>query len=1270
MVTLDQKGEAVVKIDTKEIENNPRNIVTIRTEYIGPSGNPVVAAKNALVYSGNYGLFLTGERKYSHRSGNELKLPILLKKFGTQDVGNIELSVDISRHKWEKGDDGRYKKIEEDLEDQKIKTNNQGEAQIKYTPEKKGTYKFKVTGTDDLNNKIEKEFSAWVYSDKPSYRGISNCYYYYCTDTRVGRDSLSIFTEKDNYSPGDKAEIKIITNTPERDVLLTFQGGYAHRYFTVYLDDNETTHEFELLPSDLPNIYVSAYGFSNSLADYTTHKINMNTDSKKLNVEITPNDYKYGPGESATVDIKTTDEEGKGISSEVSLWLVDKAIFELSSKNLGNIFKTYWDVRENNTIFGHSLEGIREYSPGGRGGCFTGDMKVLMSDGSEKPIKDIVVGEQVKTFISPNNENKTSATVKNVTKTKVNGYLLINGHLKVTPEHIMFVNDTWKEAGDIQIKDVLLNKNKEKVFVSSIEWNTAKVDVYNLEVEKYHTYIIGSYWVHNEKGGEPRDTFEDTAYWNPRIITNDEGEARVTFTLPDNLTTWVLSSVGATKDTRVGQNTNEIMVTNDIIVRPIVPNVIYDKDKIYLSALVQNFTEQPKELKTLLEYNGEEVPNRDNDVLQVKPTETQQVYWEFEPTDKDENALFKFYAYDTTNEEEGDVVELNVPVLPYGYKKQTSFSSIKPTTYNFSLAEMSDEDELVVELDISSTILGSLPSAMKYLVQYPYGCIEQTTSRFVPVVIARENPQIINPADISDDLDEMLEKGLKRLSQLQNDDGSWSWWNLGNSNIFITSYVLEYLQRTANLGIEVDEEMLSSAKNYIKKQNNQSQNNKETEIISMYALSILNEEIIYPEISGLENVNDDLLALAVLSNVRNGHLNKDTNGMALLESKAKITENQAHWNKGSNLRFGGNTTSTAYALKALVEGDGDEELISKTVEYLIRNKNKRYWRNSFSTAQVVDALSKYSIESNELSPNFSYNVKLNDETVSSGSFNEAFEKVSLDIKEKVLLSDQNTLEVEKNGEGNIFSTLSIKELVKDENVSEQDNGLIVKRYYKNKTERNKSFVPGDTVEVILHISGSDANQEYLVVEDKLPSGFIPINEKLDNVIKQKGRNRRYYRQSVEYSKNGAILFQSNYSGSTIFSYKARVVNEGTFLVSPAYSELMYNPQINGISNSELLTVSTNRTDRDEGTIPAEYDYRKRTVTKLPTKKGTSTEVIYADLAALGFILGSLLTLRNPENREKLVNRVYQLITKTKEFLNKKLKRDIKDSDNGDSDEDQ
>ena len=68
-----------------------------------------------------------------------------------------------------------------------------------------------------------------------------------------------------------------------------------------------------------------------------------------------------------------------------------------------------------------------------------------------------------------------------------------------------------------------------------------------------------------------RSEFEDTALWEPTVVTDAAGQAVVSVKLPDNLTTWRLDGRGVTVDTKVGQATVDIQTSLPLLVRPVLP---------------------------------------------------------------------------------------------------------------------------------------------------------------------------------------------------------------------------------------------------------------------------------------------------------------------------------------------------------------------------------------------------------------------------------------------------------------------------------------------------------------------------------------------------------------------------------------------------------------------------------------------------------------------------------------------------------------------------
>lgn len=135
------------------------------------------------------------------------------------------------------------------------------------------------------------------------------------------------------------------------------------------------------------------------------------------------------------------------------------------------------------------------------GGCFLAGTKITLADGSTKPIEDIRVGDMVLAFDEKTNELKADKVKQTFVHPDEEGYLIINGRIKATANHPVYAKGQWREIGTLEVGDELLNAQGKPERITSKEYVQAKVTVYNIEVNPFHTYIADNVVVHNKGGG-------------------------------------------------------------------------------------------------------------------------------------------------------------------------------------------------------------------------------------------------------------------------------------------------------------------------------------------------------------------------------------------------------------------------------------------------------------------------------------------------------------------------------------------------------------------------------------------------------------------------------------------------------------------------------------------------------------------------------------------------------------------------------------------------
>lgn len=1161
---LNTIGEAEVGLEAKIPEGKHKpQVYSVEATLDNGSGNPSFSRRNILIYPGDYGIFRqTGQ--YGTKVNAPFIMPLSLVPYRDAKIANIPLTAKVKRENWlpYQEQDKKYpsyQKEEEVLPNVILNTDDKGEAVFRFTPKKVGSYTITLEGHDGKGNLISKEFFTYASSD--------NEFVY----TGESASQISITADKTRFEPDGVAKFTITSAFDNRDVFLSLERDRVNRYKIIHINGKSTEVEVPLVVSDAPNIFAKASSFSGHNLDNSDIKVVVSTEGKRIVVSVTPDAKKYSPGDNISLNIQTTDVKGTPVSADTAVWAVDKALFELTDNRLNDVFDTFWHERYDNTTQTHSLEGIKIYGAERGGGCFAKGTNILVGQNKLKAIEDIKAGDFVlsKSLIDGTlQKGKVSGTHK----TTVNGYLIINRLLKITTNHILRLNNRWDEAGNIQIGDSLTDTQGNNILVKSIEWQQGKFEVYNLTIDKYHNFFAEGFLVHNDKGS-PRELFKDTAYWNPSVRTDENGRAKITFKLPDNLTTWVISGVAVTAETKVGQTFSEVIVSKDVIVRPILPNLLRVGDKPIISALVQNFTENNKTFDINLNFDSGLISDPKKSGVNIKAGDMKEVFWGLNPDRENEKSKLVFSA--ATADKLNDTITSTLPVKQFEFKEKKAEFFEGNKDYKIALSKDANLNKTKITLSLSPVLIGSLPSAIKYLIDYPYGCVEQTTSRLVPVILAKLNPEIFADVIKNKNLDDMMEKGFNRLSFMQNYDGGWSWWNFGQADYFISSYVSEYLLLAKQSGLDVDLKLLNHAKSFFEQEKNSLSDDEV--VIRAYALNLFNSKVVVPRLGDLTNLSSDILALAVMTNLKYGDNNPDTNGLNLLISKATPQGSALYWEAGKDIRFGSREASTALAVRAILASGSNKDIAAKGIRYIIKNRKYDYWSNTFGTVQSARAIVEYTKSNEETAPDFEYNVLLDGKNIASGKILDTKSLIKdINVDSGNIKSNGSILSIQKNGSGQIYSGVVIDEVRTDRNAKALNHGLSVTKVYRSEKGDGYSIGVGDIVEVEITVEGVNGETLYGVIEDELPAGFVPINQSFKNEQLNQFNNDLSSLSGIinqDITENGVVLSVYRfYPGKQLFRYKARAISEGQFISPPAVVSLMYSPEVFGRSEVETINI--------------------------------------------------------------------------------------------------
>lgn len=438
----------------------------------------------------------------------------------------------------------QYVKKTRPLDPISVTTNGEGEASYSFKVEEGKYYKIFLSSDDDHGGAAHD--TIYVYgsnarsNDYDDYNvnflngGKIDDQYLYGMWTNRSAEFNENETVKTVFSNGD---VPLAENSDGKFLFLILGNGVQD-----YIVQDSPYFDFEFTKKNIPNVYVDSIWFTgkkyeNAYEGTALYK----KDLKALDISVEADKDNYKPGEEVTLEVNVVDSDGKPVKGKVNLNLVDEAFFKIAYDNftdpLDSLYMTISSGVISDNVTHNNIFNMKTAAEGG--GCFTGDTRILMADGSYKAIKDIGRGDKILTKKHEFSGEFVGAEVTNTVSHFVSEYLVVNENLEVTKVHTVFVNGAWDMAGNLKIGDTMLGKNGEEIRVYSIRRVSEPVWVYNFEVAGYHTYFANDYYVHNNKGGDVsvRQNFLDTAYFD-LIETDSFGNGEATFKLPDNVTSW------------------------------------------------------------------------------------------------------------------------------------------------------------------------------------------------------------------------------------------------------------------------------------------------------------------------------------------------------------------------------------------------------------------------------------------------------------------------------------------------------------------------------------------------------------------------------------------------------------------------------------------------------------------------------------------------------------------------------------------------------------
>ena len=673
-------------LDRWNLAQNYQEMITIEAEVVDASRRPVISTQFVPVHPADFTLRLVSERY-----GIELGQDIVLEAQTRDHLGGPfpDRDIKIELMQWRQA--GQHV-----IATQQVRTGSDGLAEVRFSGQGTGWYSIRATAEDDAGRMVQQSGYSWIYSgDRPFY----------------WHGGLEIIADRDAYEQGEIANI-LIKSPLTATALVTLERDEVYEEFIVEVE-GATSIAIPLGAEHAPSVNVKVHMWQDQASPWSAKEgqlvtaeqvLRVRADEKRLDVEVEALDKEAQPGETTRLRLRVRDSAGQAVRAQLSLALVDKAIFALAADSSGDIFDAFWTRR----------------------------------------------GNAVRTYDSVQPSQTYDSIEEDADRGAGGGGALPPGN-------------------------------------SADQENSSD----------------------DEASVVPRKEFRDTAFWKADLVTGPDGTVEVEVPLPDNLTTWRALARAISVDSRAGQGETEILVTKPIIADPALPRFAIQGDQFALDVLARNYASSENlGSSCALDTPGLIQLDAGTRSIDLPFNQTSLARWTVVASKIGENQV----SATLETAMGSDAIELPFEVQPFAVPERsvTAGDTKNVAVESISVPYQAVPDASSIELRLAPSIAIGVLEGIEELIEYPYGCVEQTTSKVLPsAVVARlANKVQLDAPEITDELPRYMNLGLQKLYGFQNADGGWGWWH-GEGNIYTTAYVLMAFQWSEAAGFEVSEDAMN-----------------------------------------------------------------------------------------------------------------------------------------------------------------------------------------------------------------------------------------------------------------------------------------------------------------------------------------------------------------------------------------------------------------------------------------------------------------------------
>lgn len=709
---------------------------------------------------------------------------------------------------------------------------------------------------------------------------------------------------------------------------------------------------------------------------------------------------------------------------------------------------------------------------------------------------------------------------------------------------------------------------------------------------------------------QARQKFEGTPIFIGDAELDEHGHAKLSGTMPDNLTTFRLTAIASADAksgpglARFGHADTRVRVTAPLVVRAVLPRILRPGDRAELAAMIENLggpagdaelevsvvkggklleiVEPPASKVTLAAGGQARVP------LVVRAQAVGEVELELRvrlPGAEGGRALHDAVRVPLPIER---TLDLRQHAAAYGSLEKDGAFAIE-----LGRPKLAGAATLDVDVELAGTMLAGLETMARDLAQYPYGCVEQTSSGLLPLVALRG---LSHQGFLDVSVDEHVEVGIARLRSMQVGGRGLGYWPGAHTvHVWGTAYALWVLEQLRAEGHAVPEALRTGMRD---------------ELRARLGLALA-EDADAPRPPSSEALWDRLdvdavaATMAVQALVAAGDRPTALVG-ALFEHRAELPtfakalllmaahrlapkaastrtlldelrgevdarEGTATVRPGTTRYdeyFDSGARTDAMVLLALVEATPDDELVEKLARGLGELRAQGEIGNTQERAYALLALSRYARAREKVVPSLVAEAWIGAQPSKPGQL-EGRKAAAIHRSGRVTAGATKTeprVTVRREGKGRLYWRVGMSWTPPDAGKSSDAHGIAIERSLRtSKTDLVDRVVAGELVALDVTIT-VDRRQRYVAIDLPLPPGLEAVDDTLGSgararVLPSKGGGWVSHR---ELRRDRAVLFADMLApGKHTATVFLRATTPGSFRMPAAVAHAMYAPERRG-----------------------------------------------------------------------------------------------------------